>query len=106
MLYHLASCLPLMVCLVWTVILLAEFRSLDAPRRVLTVFGVVTTVLYACHFVFFERGSAGFFLTDCIWCFCTRSDDERLSSLLADPLLAASRAWDVFLGALYSAHGL
>ncbi len=73
MLYHLASCLPLMVCLVWTVLLLAEFRSLDAPRRVLTVFGVVTTVLYACHFVFFERGSAGFFLTDCIWCFCTLS---------------------------------
>lgn len=72
MLYHIATTLPLMVCLVWTIIFWAEFPRLDPPRRCLAVFGVVTTLLYACHFVHFE-GTLPFGVADCLWCFCTLS---------------------------------
>ena len=72
MLYHLAASLPMMVCLIWAVILWIEFPASDPARRLLAVFALVATVLYACHFVHFE-GDGAFGLVDCIWCLCTLS---------------------------------
>ena len=52
--YHLASVMPFMVCLVWTAIFLLEYRKSDPARRALTVFGIAATLLYFCHYLHFN----------------------------------------------------
>lgn len=52
--YHLASVMPFMVCLVWTTIFLLEYRKSDPARRALTVFGIAATLLYFCHYLHFN----------------------------------------------------
>ena len=72
MLYHLATTLPMMVCLVWTVILWTEYATSDLSRRLLAVFALVAPLLYSCHFVHFE-GDGAFGFAECLWIFCTLS---------------------------------
>ena len=52
--YPLATTLPFLVCLVWTAILLVQIKGADRAHKALAVFGVVTTVLYFCHYLHFN----------------------------------------------------
>ena len=58
--YSLATTMPFLVCLVWTAILLLQFRAADRAHRALAVFAVVTTLLYFCHFLHFNSLGSGF----------------------------------------------
>ena len=58
--YSLATTLPFTVCLVWTAILLLQFRAADRAHRALAVFAVVTTLLYFCHFLHFSNLGSSF----------------------------------------------
>lgn len=53
--YPLATTLPFLVCLVWTAILLVQIKGADRAHKALAVFGVVTTVLYFCHYLHFNH---------------------------------------------------
>lgn len=70
--YYLATVLPMIVCLVWTVIFALDYRKNDPAKRMLTVFGLVSTLLYACHFVHFNQLSASP-LWDSLYFFCNLS---------------------------------
>ena len=52
--YALATALPLMVCLVWTVSGLLHFRRCNPAQQVLLFFGIVSTLLYLCHYLHFN----------------------------------------------------
>ena len=52
--YSLATALPFVVCLTWTIILGLKFRQNDRGRRALTFFGVVASLLYFCHYLYFN----------------------------------------------------
>ena len=52
--YALATALPLMVCLVWTVNGLLRFRRSNPAQQVLLFFGMVSTLLYLCHYLHFN----------------------------------------------------
>jgi len=71
MLYTLATVLPMTVCLFWTVLLLLDHPGRDKARKVFTGFGIVSTVLYTCHLVYFSgQGSWPF---ECLYSLCTLS---------------------------------
>lgn len=53
--YYLATVLPMMVCLVWTAVFLLDYRKNDPARRMLAVFGIASTLLYACHYLHFNQ---------------------------------------------------
>ena len=67
--YPLAAALPMMVCLVWTAILLLELPGSDKARRALALFGVNVTILYTCHYLYFSN--LGSWWIECIYIFCT-----------------------------------
>lgn len=52
--YYLATVLPFLVCLFWTVIGLLDFHKVDVAKRALTCFGVVATILYLCHYLHYN----------------------------------------------------
>lgn len=58
--YSLATTLPFTVCLVWTAILLFQFRRADRAHRALALFAVVTTLLYFCHYLHFNNLNSRF----------------------------------------------
>lgn len=58
--YTLATVLPFTVCLVWTVILLLQYREAPADKRILFYFGVTATLLYFCHFLHFNGVQSAF----------------------------------------------
>lgn len=58
--YSLATTLPFTVCLVWTAILLLQFRTADRAHRALALFAVVTTLLYFCHYLHFNNLNSRF----------------------------------------------
>lgn len=70
--YYLATVLPMIVCLVWTVIFALDYRKNDPAQRMLTVFGLISTLLYTCHFVHFNQLSASP-LWDSLYFFCNLS---------------------------------
>ena len=71
MVYQLASILPMMVCLLWTVIGALDYRESDPARRMLTVFGLVATCLYSCHFLHFNGHDS--LPTEALYFFCNLS---------------------------------
>lgn len=52
--YNLATALPFVVCLTWTLILGLKYRQNDRGRRALTLFGITATLLYFCHYLHFN----------------------------------------------------
>lgn len=52
--YSLATALPFVVCLTWTIILGLKYRQNDRGRRALTLFGVMASLLYFCHYLHFN----------------------------------------------------
>lgn len=52
--YYLATVLPFLVCLFWTVIGLLDYHWADVAKRALTFFGVTATFLYLCHYLHFN----------------------------------------------------
>lgn len=52
--YNLATAMPLVVCLTWTIILGLKFHQNDRGRRALTLFGVMASILYFCHYLHFN----------------------------------------------------
>jgi len=68
--YTLFSFLPFMVCLVWLTVYVADYRRASLPKRLLTFFALVCTLLYFCHSWFFmvEKGHYG--VIDVLYLFC------------------------------------
>lgn len=60
-----------MVCLIWTIIGLLEYRKRDRAQRMLSLFGVVTTALYFCHYLHFNGVANSW--SDALWHFCNLS---------------------------------
>ena len=52
--YNLATAMPFVVCLTWTIILGLKFHQNDRGRRALTLFGVMASFLYFCHYLHFN----------------------------------------------------
>lgn len=71
MLHIIFSSFPFYVCFFWSVILCVNIRRCDRAKRMLTVFGVVATVLYFCHMYYFNEGDNLFF--EGLWVFCSLS---------------------------------
>ena len=69
--YALATALPLMVCLVWTVNGLLRLRRSNPAQQVLLVFGIVSTVLYLCHYLHFNGEKLPFM--ESLYFLCTLS---------------------------------
>lgn len=69
--YALATALPLMVCLVWTVNGLLRVRRSNPAQQVLLVFGIVSTVLYLCHYLHFNGEKLPFM--ESLYFLCTLS---------------------------------
>lgn len=69
--YQLATTMPFMVCLVWTAILLVQIRKADRAHIALAVFGIVTTILYFCHYLHFNGLQSR--LSESIYYFCNLS---------------------------------
>ena len=69
--YTLATVLPFMVCLVWTVIGLLDLGRTDRAQRMLTVFGLITSALYFCHYLHFNGVESR--MAEAVWYFCNLS---------------------------------
>lgn len=69
--YALATALPLMVCLVWSVNGLLRFRRSNPAQQVLLFFGIVSTLLYLCHYLHFNGEDQPF--TESLYFLCTLS---------------------------------
>jgi len=69
--YTLATALPLMVCLVWTVNGLLRFRRSNPAQQVLLFFGIVSTLLYLCHYLHFNGENLPFM--ESVYLLCTLS---------------------------------
>ena len=54
-LYELFCVLPFLVCLLWSIILGLELRSIRRPVFVLWTFSIVCTLLYFCHSLHFSN---------------------------------------------------
>lgn len=54
-LYELFCVLPFLVCLLWSIILGLELRSIRRPILVLWTFSIVCTLLYFCHSLHFSN---------------------------------------------------
>jgi AraC-like DNA-binding protein len=52
--YSLATVLPFVVCLVWSVIGLLDYKKADPAKHTLFVFSVTATLLYFCHYLHFN----------------------------------------------------
>ena len=52
--YSLATAMPFMVCLTWTIILGLKYRQNDRGRKTLAFFGAVASLLYFCHYLHFN----------------------------------------------------
>lgn len=74
-LYLLATAMPFLVCLFWSVALVLEMsngRGYGLQGRVFLSFVVVSTMLYACHFLHFSTNNPSVLeAADCLWVFCT-----------------------------------
>ena len=74
MLYGIMSALPMLVCLFWTTTLLLK-GSWHAGRakRTLTLFMGVATVLYFCHWIYFNKIYEALPFTDTLYSLCMLS---------------------------------
>lgn len=52
--YSLATVLPFVVCLVWSVIGLLDYKKADPAKHTLFIFSVAATLLYFCHYLHFN----------------------------------------------------
>ena len=69
--YPLATSLPFLVCLVWTAILLMQIKGADRAHKALALFGVVTTLLYFCHYLHFNHLDNGY--SESVYVLCNLS---------------------------------
>lgn len=70
----LLTALPMMVCLFWTVFLLTNyFETHDPVRGRLSVFMLAATLLYAGHYVFFNRYEEWIPLSDTVYVYANLS---------------------------------
>lgn len=65
------STLPMFACLFWTLCLALNFRQNDRAKQFLTYFMAVSTTLYFCHAVYFNKEYSLFPFTDSIYTFTT-----------------------------------
>lgn len=72
MIYLILSFLPLAVCTFWSVAIALNLREKGnrAAHRELLVWGVIATLLYTGHFVFFNRMASVIPLSDTIYVIC------------------------------------
>ena len=72
MIYSLMTSLPMVACalIALQTLLEAIFYPQLRQMRWLLVFFCVTTTLYACHWVYFNKGYAAPYLFDTVYCFC------------------------------------
>ncbi len=73
MAYGILSAFPMLVCLFWTFTLALGIGQGGPARRMLTVWMGTATVLYLCHWVYFNRAYAALSVTDTIYALCTLS---------------------------------
>lgn len=59
-----------MVCLVWLVIYVTDYHEATRPRRLLTYFVLVCTLLYFCHAWFFMSEEDGNGILNALYLFC------------------------------------
>ncbi len=69
--YSLATALPFVVCLTWTIILGLKYRQNDRGRRALAFFGAVASLLYFCHYLHFNGLETRF--SEGLYFFCSLS---------------------------------
>lgn len=62
--------LPFTVTLVWTVILLLDYKESGRARKFLTLFSLTCCILYLAHAVHFVRGKTETDWVDCVYTFC------------------------------------
>ena len=62
-----------MVCLVWLAVYTAELRNATRPRKFLTLFALVCTLLFICHAWFFLGDEQEFSVPDALYLFCNLS---------------------------------
>ena len=62
--------LPFTVTLVWTVILLLDYKESGRARKFLTLFSLTCCILYLAHEVHFVRGKTETDWVDCVYTFC------------------------------------
>lgn len=71
MLIAIFSTLPMFACLFWGVTFCLDFRHNDRAKRFLTLFMLVSALLYLCHTAYFNREYVIFPVTDSIYTFTT-----------------------------------
>ena len=59
-----------MVCLVWLVIYVTDYHEATRPRRLLTYFVLVCTLLYFCHAWYFLTKEESYGAVDALYMFC------------------------------------
>lgn len=67
----LGSFVPLMVCLCWLFIFILNHKKNDPPKRILTVFLAVCSVLYFCHGIYFNLDLPNWM--EAMWAACSLS---------------------------------
>lgn len=72
-LYTIFAILPFTVSLVWLAVYVADYRTSHKPRRFLTYWALICTVLYLCHGRYFVEDGRVDFIMDCIYLFCNLS---------------------------------
>ena len=72
-LYTLFAILPFTVALVWLAVFVADYRSSRKPRRFLTYWALICTVLYLCHARYYVEDGRVDFVMDTIYLFCNLS---------------------------------
>lgn len=65
------SILPLTVCLVWFSIFAARYRKNNSAQRLLVLFFFLCSILYASHYVYFNRHISLFARMESVYAFCT-----------------------------------
>jgi len=59
-----------MICLVWLIVYAVDYREASRPRRLLTFFVLVCTLLYFCHAWFFMAEEWHYGVLDALYLFC------------------------------------
>ena len=74
MIYILITLLPLVVCLFWTLIICIDWHLQRSTAKLwLAVFSSAATLLYACHFIYFNHKYSALPASDTLYCIANLS---------------------------------
>lgn len=73
MLREILTTLPMFVCAFWLIALLADSRSRNRSKKMLSVFMFSAFLLYLCHAIYFHREYSVYSHVDSLYTFCSLS---------------------------------